>query len=254
MSVHEQYADDLALHALGALRGEELVVLQKHLQTCGECSRELEQLRGDTALIGVSVTGAHPPDRSRKRLLEAIAGEPRHSPVHTRRPAWGWLGWAVAAAAIVLAAIIWRQNAGLQRSLAESSHEQAREMAELQRARRVVAALTSTDAMHVTLVHANTPPQPQGRTIYSPHQGTLIFVANNMPALPAQKAYELWLIPMQGAPLPAGVFKPDTHGNVSLIAPPMPNGTQAKAFAITVEPEAGSPAPTSPVMMVGTGE
>ena len=29
-----------------------------------------------------------------------------------------------------------------------------------------------------------------------------------MPPLPPQKAYELWLIPAQGAPIPAGVFKP----------------------------------------------
>jgi hypothetical protein len=35
--------------------------------------------------------------------------------------------------------------------------------------------------------------------------------------------------------------------------PPVPVGVEAKAFAITLEAEAGSQAPTSPLIMVGTG-
>jgi anti-sigma-K factor RskA len=38
------------------------------------------------------------------------------------------------------------------------------------------------------------------------------------------------------------------------VNPPLPPGVQAKAFAITVEPEAGSAAPTLPIVMVGAGE
>jgi len=79
-------------------------------------------------------------------------------------------------------------------------------------------------------------------------------VANNMPVLPPQKAYELWLIPVQGAPIPAGVFKPDARGSATVVNPPLPAGTEAKAFAITVENEAGSSAPTSAILMMGTGE
>ena len=69
-----------------------------------------------------------------------------------------------------------------------------------------------------------------------------------------QKAYELWLIPKSGAPIPAGVFKPDAQGSATVVNPPLPAGTEAKAFAITVEPEAGSSTPTMPIVMVGAGE
>jgi anti-sigma-K factor RskA len=72
--------------------------------------------------------------------------------------------------------------------------------------------------------------------------------------LPPQKAYELWLIPTQGAPIPAGVFKPDQHGSATVIDPPLPEKVEAKAFAITVEPESGSSAPTMPILMIGSGE
>ena len=52
MSVHEQYAEDLALYALGAL--DEKAALEKHLAECASCRRELEQLRGDAALLALT--------------------------------------------------------------------------------------------------------------------------------------------------------------------------------------------------------
>jgi anti-sigma-K factor RskA len=72
--------------------------------------------------------------------------------------------------------------------------------------------------------------------------------------VPPQKAYELWLIPRSGAPIPAGVFKPDARGSATVVEPPLPAGTEAKAFAITIEPEAGSSTPTMPIVMVGAGQ
>ncbi|HZL67017.1 MAG TPA: anti-sigma factor [Candidatus Limnocylindrales bacterium] len=62
---------------------------------------------------------------------------------------------------------------------------------------------------------------------------------------------ELWIIPAQGAPLAAGVFKPDEHGNAVMMDQKMPVGVEAKAFAITVEKEEGSDKPTSPIMLMG---
>ena len=54
MSAHEQFAEDLALHALGALQGEERTALEKHLDTCSACRLELDQLRGDMALMATA--------------------------------------------------------------------------------------------------------------------------------------------------------------------------------------------------------
>ena len=79
----------------------------------------------------------------------------------------------------------------------------------------------------------------------------MIFMASNLPAVPEGKAYELWIIPMEGAPIAAGVFKPDEHGNAMMMDHEMPPGVQAKAFAITVEKEEGSDKPTSPIVLMG---
>jgi anti-sigma-K factor RskA len=254
MSGHEQFADDLALYALELLEGEPLAVLEQHLAECPACRRELEHLRGDMALMALSTAGPAPPRRARQRLLAALGREPRLKVVPERRSAWSLAGWLAAAAVAILAVLLWRENAALEQQVLGLRDESNSQAAQLERARAVVETLIATDAMRVTLVAAKTPPQPQGRAIYVRGRGSLIFLASNLPAVPPQKAYELWLIPKSGAPIPAGVFKPDAQGSATVVNPPLPAGTEAKAFAITVEPEAGSSAPTMPIVMVGAGE
>jgi anti-sigma-K factor RskA len=255
MSAHEQFADDLALLALEALQGDERVTLEKHLEGCSSCRSELERLRGDMALLALSASGPAPPRRSRERLLKAIAKEPRAQKIGAaRRSSWTLLPWLAAAALLLVAGFFWQQSDRLAQRVARLQDESAQQQAQLERAREVVSTLTSTDALRVTLVAAQAPPQPQGRAIYVRERSSLIFLASNMPALPPQRSYELWLIPTNGAPIPAGMFKPDARGSATVVEPPLPGGVEAKAFAITVEPEQGSSAPTMPIVMMGAGE
>ncbi len=271
MSGHEQFADDLALYALNALEGGERVGLEKHLATCSACRMELEQLRGGGALLALSTVGPKPPARARQRLLDAVAKETAESPTSRAQNAremghpqvtsdagrhswWGWLGWAATAAVIVFAASLWKENAALKRDLLTWRAISGQHALELEQARNVANTITNPDGQRFTLVALKTPPQPQGKAFYLRNRSNLVFVANNMPALPPQKAYELWLIPAQGAPIPAGVFKPDVHGSATVVNPPLPAGAEAKAFAITVENEAGATSPTMPIVMMGTGE
>lgn len=255
MSLHEQFADDLALYALGALEGEERGVLERHLDECPACRREVELLRGDTALLALSTSGPKPPARARRRLLEAAAREPRTTAkVQSHRPWWLPVSWLAVAALALIVVVLSNQNAGLRREISSMQRDVAGQQLELQHAREVVSTLTASDAMRVTLVAAKTPPQPQGKAIYVRDRSSLIFLASNMPAVPADKIYELWLIPTSGAPIPAGLFKPDAHGSATVVNPPLPTRVEAKAFAITVEPAAGSAAPTMPIVLLGAGE
>jgi len=254
MSAHEQFADDLALLAVGALQDDQRLALEKHLEGCAACRRELEQLRGDTALLALSAAGPAPPRRARERLLKAVAQEPRAAKKPSRSWSWTLVPWLAAAVFLLAAVFFFQQSDRLSQRVAELQSQSAQQQPQLERAREVVSTLTSTKAMRVTLIAAQTPPQPQGRAIYVRDRSSLVFIANNMPALPPQKAYELWLIPTSGAPVPAGVFKPDAHGSATVVQPPLPTGIEAKAFAITVEPEQGSATPTMPILMSGAGE
>jgi hypothetical protein len=259
MSEHEQFADDLALDALGSLEGNDLVALQKHLAGCASCRHELEQLRGDMALMALSTAGPKSPRRARQRLLDTIALEPRRPAGRAlRRPWWAAAGWICAAAMAVLVVLLWRDNSALiqegRKEISELRSLASQQALELADAHRIVETLTASNAAHFTLVSVKTHPQPQGKAIYVRDRASLIFLASNLRKLPPQKTYELWLIPTSGAPIPAGVFKPDAHGSATVINPPLPAGVEAKAFAMTIEPEQGSSTPTMPIVMMGAGE
>ena len=256
MNAHEQFIDDLSLYALGALEGEERRLIERHLEDCSACRRELERLRGDAALLALSASGPKPPARSRERLMAAIAKEPRHVPrIRSRERgfSWGALAWMGAAAAVVLVGALVQQNTNLRRRIAELESNSEKQGQQLIEAKQLLTTLTSSDAEHFTLVAGKVPPQPQGKAIDVRSSGMLVFLASNMPAIPPQKAYELWLIPTSGAPIPAGLFKPDARGAAVVVKPPLPAGVEAKTFAITIEPETGSSAPTSQPIMVGIG-
>ncbi len=266
MPAHEQFAEDLALHALGSLQGDERVALENHLEECANCRLELDQLRGDMALMALSAAGPRPPARSKQRLMSAIANEPRISARATVLPArrswWRTATLGVTAAAALLILLLVRQDTNLihqaqnlAQQVASLQNDSLTQQAELAKARQIVSALTSPDAQRITLVAAKNPPQPQGKAIYVRDHSSLIFLASNLPQLPAEKIYELWLIPQSGAPIAAGLFKPDSHGSATVVNPPLPAGVEAKTFVVTLEPEAGShEAPRGTPVIAGQGE
>ncbi|HTV65802.1 MAG TPA: anti-sigma factor [Bryocella sp.] len=257
MSTHEQFADDLALYALEELTGAERVAFEEHLQTCAACRRELQVLRSDLGLLGLSSSGPQPPARSKERLMRAIAAEPRVSRQEPaavpRRSRWWSLAPALAALGLLVFALtLWRGNRTLRDQLTELRIHSQDLSAQLDQANDELRLLTSPDAVHVSLNQQKSGKEPGATAIFSPTRRRMILMASNLPAPPAGKAYELWIIPAGGAPIPSGVFKPDEHGNAVMMDHPMPEGVAAKTFAITVEDEAGSDKPTSAPVLVGS--
>jgi anti-sigma-K factor RskA len=256
MSAHEQYAEDLALLALNTLEGDARTTLEKHLETCSGCRQELEHLRGDTALLAMSTAGPKPPQRSRQRLLDAISREPRGRAAE--KPGWrfNWwaaFGWAAAVAMLLVVIQLRRENWGLRESVSQLGSLIGKQTIELENARRVAESITAPDALRVELVAAKTPPMPRGKAFYLQNRNSLVFVASNLAPLAPDKIYELWLFPKSGGPpIAAGLFKPDANGSATVVNPPLPAGVEAKAFAVTLEPESGPhDAPRGTAVMAG---
>jgi len=265
MNAHEQFADGLALYALGSLHGDERSTLETHLEGCASCRRELELLRGDMSLMALTTAGPKPPVRSRQRLMAAIAKEP-HMPMVVEKPVaaaprrsgWGlfaWTGWAAAAAMLLLAMSLMRNNSALVRDLTSVTAQYRDQGSKLQQANEIVATLLDPEAKKIELVAAGSKPQPRGKAIYERRNHNLIFFASSLPPLPPEKIYELWLFPANGgAPIAAGLFKPDARGSATVVNPPLPEGVEAKNFAVTLEPESGShETPRGTVTIVGAG-
>ena len=259
MTAHEQFEQELTRYAMGELEGAERASVEEHLEECAACRRELEEIRGEMALLALEAGGPAPPQRSRERLMAAIAREPRMRPVERRRPVWRWV--QVAAMIVVVALLGWswqqkrqlaREVATLQSELGASREESQRIAADYQHVKDVLDMFQSPKLMKVTLVPGQAKPAPHGRAIYDASSGHLIFLASNMPPAPPAKGYELWLIPKNGhAPMPAGMFWPDASGSAMVMLPPLPAGVEAKAFGVTVEPDKGSPWPTTAILMAG---
>jgi anti-sigma-K factor RskA len=112
---------------------------------------------------------------------------------------WRGLELAAAAATIIVVLLLVRQNGELQRRIAGlAAGFDSGQQAQLQEAKQLISSLTAPDADRYILVAGNTPPKPEGRAIYVASNSTLVFLASNMPELPPQKIYELWLIPTSG--------------------------------------------------------
>jgi anti-sigma-K factor RskA len=258
MKDHAQFADDLVLYAMGALDARECPELNAHLGTCGECRRELDALRADLALVALSATGPQPPQRSRERLMNAVAGEAgeRQRPgprlVSARqRPRWfTMLPIAAALALAILSIGLMVQVQHLKMANAQLEQALVDEKAKYTAAKAVMDMLNNPSVQRMTLVSAKTSPAPHVKTFYQQKDGHVLLLATNLQPLPADKSYQLWLIPMGGgAPMPAGIFRVEPDGSTLMMHTMETTGVEAKAFAITIEPLHGSSTPTPPIVM-----
>ena len=94
-------------------------------------------------------------------------------------------------------------------------------------------------------------PEPGIQLFWNREQHRAIVHGYRLKAVPAGRAYQLWFI-KDGKPVPSVTFKPEADGDASVGQIPVPSDGTVSAAAITVEPEAGSAQPTSPIVMVGT--
>lgn len=268
MTQHPQFAEDLDLLAFGLLDPSDCASLRAHLEDCPACRERFEQAQGIAALLSLSTPAAAPPARVRQALLERIAAERRQSGAATVPPAavaparpqsqprgfWSWpsLGWAVAAAMLLLAiGLRFQQDRSEQAGVAALRQQLAAKQDELDRTRAVLDLLRSTDSLRVHLVSSTAPwPWPEGKVYYQPKNG-LLFLASHLPPLDPGKAYQLWVVPEEGSPASAGIFEPDSSGNATLLVHKAPPHLQPRTFAVTIEDEGGAQGPTGPQIMVG---
>jgi anti-sigma-K factor RskA len=108
--------------------------------------------------------------------------------------------------------------------------------------------LASADAVSVPLTGQAVSPDASGRVVWSPSRG-VVFTANNLPALPAGRVYQLWAVAVP-APVGLALVTPGVAGQADATAT-VPDGVAPTAFALTIEPAGGSPGPTGAMYLVG---
>lgn len=239
----DELRDFYELYALGVLEEPENSEIRAHLErACENCRPGVRAARELIAVLGTTAPSAAPPARLRWRVLEAVNGG--------KATRWSWTPvWAAVAAAAVIAALVFNareQHAVTELARAESlSATQTRELARLNRAFEI---LNQPDARQV-IFGTGAPQPPRGRVFLDAKRGVLL-LASNLPPAPAGKAYEMWVIPKGGKPVPAGLFQSASDGTaLHVLAGPV-NVASTGAVAVTLEPEGGVPQPTSQPVIV----
>ena len=247
--------ETLSLFAMRALTGEEHARIQRHINDCVTCRRELQQIQGELGLLVIGGTEIFaPPANARSRLMAEIKQESRAGKSAPRN-FWKWACAVNGVLALALIGVVLHQRGellDLDQSLAGARASLERERAESEEARAIKDLLQSSNSVRLTLASSKSRPEPVAHATFDPHKGRVLLVANNLEPLPAEKTYELWLLPKSGAaPIPAGLFKADANGSAQLFYAGIPSGQEAKGFAVTVEPRQGSQAPTTTPFLVG---
>ena len=222
-------------YAVDAVDDVERAAFERHLADCQTCRLELDSLRQTAALLGGTESEA-PPARLREQVLAGIAsvrplpphGEP---PVlEERRRARRFRPGALVAAAAAVFALGVGATVVLQPWADDTATVQplspAERVLQADDAERYTQRLEG--GTEVTLVRSRSLNQA-------------VLVADDMPAPPSGKVYELWLDHEGVGMVPAGLMTGEEE-QVLLEGDP----ATAIGAGITVEPAGGSEEPTLP--------
>ncbi|WP_408897641.1 anti-sigma factor domain-containing protein [Nocardioides sp. R1-1] len=232
-------------YAVDALDDTERAAFEAHLSQCSECRAEVDSLRETASVLGGSEV-LEPPAAIRDRVLEGITQIRPLPPLSTPAPGGAPVELAAArrrlrpfrsgraghlllvAAALVLVAAAgalllrtWADDAGPAR--------------ELTAAERILAASDATS------IEKSFPDGSSATIVVSRSEGKALIRTTDMALAPDGKAYELWLQTPAGEMVPAGLMPDDPDTTYVLDG----DASEATGVGITVEPDGGSPQPTS---------
>lgn len=234
-------------YAIDALDETERAAFEAHLASCADCRTEVAELREaagmlaelepvtpppalrDSVLAGIGKVRPLPPlppqEQSQSESQDAPpaeTGPATVTPLRRRR---------VRTAVVAAAAVLLLAGGGL----AVTQPWQDDTSQELSAADRVLAA---EDAEEVKLEF---PDGASARLVRSINEGRAVLVTSDMPSAPDGRDYQLWLETPDGAMIDAGIM-PDRPDQTVMLSG---DAAAATGAGITVEPDGGSPQPTS---------
>jgi anti-sigma-K factor RskA len=240
-------------------------------ETIGVDERPLDDMALEALAEAHATT---PPARLRARLLGTVRDE--QALVRTKRALtrWRMVGAIAATVAVVATGLLARERSRADQQRIALAH-QSTQLAELAQAKDTLerrldeqgktlvglreALDTQAQMLRVlsgprTLTASLAPNEGftgSGRVLVDAESGEAHVVVAGLPAPDPGKTYELWAIRAGRPPEPAGLIAvgntPATAARAARIATP----TDVAAFAVSIEPAAGSTSPTGPIVLVG---
>jgi anti-sigma-K factor RskA len=261
---HDEVRARIGAYALSALTPVETAEVQAHLAGCPECAAEVRANQAAADALAWSIEPVDPPAAIRQRVLSAVTA-PAPSPRVVQRRG-SWIPWLAAAASLAFAVALGADGVRLRGRVQTLEHQLAGALLQVQAgderttqarlvaasAERQLSVLAAPDVAHVDLKGRAAAPRASARAMWSRSRG-LLFAASDLPALPAGRTYQLWIISGRAAPISNGwVFKTDASGSVTTMFDTPATLPPPTAMAVTIEPDGGTPAPTGAMTLVGS--
>ena len=272
----EQFRESCAAYVLGALEGEELREFMEALASADTEMRQIFKEMEWTALhMPLATETVKPSPRVRARVLESIEPEKQRQKESLFARLAAFLGFGRPELAFAISLVLAIGVTSLSYyvfSLREVLDHREKDVASLrselkQEQQRFIALqddlvkktelLNVLQARRVDVVVMNgldVNPRGYGKIIWDPERRTAILQISNLPPVPSDKDYQLWLIKDQ-KPISAGIFaltQADGEGFFKIENLAETNKKFIGAFAVTLEPKGGVLQPTGQMYLLGT--
>jgi hypothetical protein len=249
----DQCREELAEYALGAADAAQREQVATHLAKCPACREEFNELQAAWSLVPLSLEPVEPSRVLFDRVLARIDGNRQDGAAFanyqpSRRDRI--LSYALAAAVLIgLTAGFWRIANPARDDAADrgSAEKLAERLGNLQEMERLLAA---ENVRVVALTQDSSPGALEAYIIWDLAAGQWHFYASNLPAPPAGRAYQLWIVDKSGEHFAGPTFLPNDQGLGSALVdvPALDVQSVAKAV-ITLEAASRAAKPTGKVYL-----
>lgn len=266
----EELEELIPAYVLGAVDKADRALVEEHLPRCANCQQLVKDYGPVVELLPFAAKQVEPRAELRYRILAQTMNSPApvspvrgapgirtELPVPSRSSRLATLlsniirspAFSAAALVLVLAFGIW--NLMLQNQLVQQAAETRQMAAELGRQRAFLTTLAYSESAPRRLWGTEIASQAVGRLYGGPDEFTFVMVTYDLPKLPPDKVYQLWLIDPSGNRTNGGTFTVDDEGRGWLISHAPQGLGNYKTMGVTIEPYGGSPGPTGAKMLGG---
>lgn len=256
----DRMRDELAAFSIGASDIEDRTALEAQLAERPDLRAEAARIAAEMTVLLADVPRRQPSADLKRRILAAATAERRASSTNRHivalprttanrtanlRSALLWLSSTAAVALLALCVYLFGEINALrgERDKLESLRSKLTEDLAM-----AVDLVMQSQSRRVELMSDDG--EMRAMVVLQPEMDEALIVTHDLPALPPDQTYQLWMIGPEGV-VSTCVFNTDTDGHMTMVFKAAQSWDNVSALGISIEPRGGSTAPTTKPLAVG---